>query len=146
MQCPAYGSGGLYRFQLRASTASGALEHAPHAREIVGGIDARMRSGSSNGDPDAMAVPQRAQLFEGFESLERRRCELGIGREKRGAVRVNSDVAVGRQFRWNLADTVGECITRMRNGGAAKVERATLAVEHHFDDVQIGRASCRERV
>src|SRR5438477_399379 len=66
--------------------------------EIGGRIDAGRRRPGRNFDDDFVAVPERSQLLERFEPLDRRAFERWIARQKVDAIRVEAVVTIKRQI------------------------------------------------
>jgi len=67
---------------------------APSAFEVLDSVNAGERRILSHCDGDGVAVPQRAQLLERLELLERRAFEPRIGAQEIGAIGINADVPI----------------------------------------------------
>jgi len=64
------------------------------------------------------------------------RGEPAVGAQKTGAVGIDADVAQnGQILRHGLLR--GECITRIRDGRAAEIQRVAMYVEYRFDDIGV---------
>ena len=68
-----------------------------HALQVLRRIDAGRRRAARDLDDDAVAVPQRAQLLERLEALDRRGRQRGKRRRNADAVGVEAVVAIQRQ-------------------------------------------------
>ena len=118
-------------------------ETCAHPVEVLGRIDAGRRRAVGHLDDDAVAVPERAQLLERLELLDRRRrqrrkARAGIRRGRRRA-RSGGRAASPRAGSVRGAPAGPECVAGPRNRRAAEVERDSRAVEHHLDHVRIER-------
>src|SRR5260221_2455589 len=71
-----------------------AVKQRPCAFQILGRIDAGERRILSHCDGDRVAVPQRPQLLQRFELLERRALEPRIVTQEIGAIGIDADVPV----------------------------------------------------
>src|SRR2546422_7607456 len=74
-----------------------AVKQCPGAFQIVKRVHAGERRVLPHRDRDGEAMPERAQLFQRLESLERRALEPGIGAQEIGAVGVDTDMPVARE-------------------------------------------------
>src|SRR5687767_9966038 len=72
------------RFQMSARRSP--RQQLSDVFEVGCGVNPGMRHCIGDGDNDSMAVPQGAQLLERLEMLERRRLQLRVACEKRGAI------------------------------------------------------------
>src|SRR5471030_2816516 len=72
-------------------------EAPAHALQVFGGVHACFRSVRGHGNGDAVAMPERAQLFQRLEAFNRRRLQPVIKVQESDAVGVNADMAVSWQ-------------------------------------------------
>src|SRR5262249_6744031 len=94
------------------SRARSSSETAPHAPQVRGGVDPRMRRAERDRHGDAIAVCQRAQLLERLEALDGRRRKAGKPLEDPRAVGVDAEMAVDGQAAGNGADAVRKRVAR----------------------------------
>ena len=119
-------------------TRSRPCEQRAHPLEILGRVDAGRGRAVRDLHRDAMAVPERAQLLERLEALDRRGRERGEARagttcdRRRGRSGGTAEVASGSASRVRANASRAHGI-----GRAAEVQRVAGGVEHHLHHVGI---------
>ena len=124
---------------LAAAPASTLPQVRTHAFQVFRSIDPWHRCCIGNRDGDDVAMPERAQLLQRLEALERGRRELGLDVEKGATIRVQTDMPICRQARWKLLGRVAPGIARIRDARPAEVQGVSAAVEHDFHHVRIAQ-------
>src|SRR5581483_5390532 len=126
MACPGSRAGGAVQATVYDRLGQTRRGFVPGQRRVV-----------SQRDRDRVAVPQRAQLLERLEALERRLGELRVDAQELDSIRVHADVSMARQAFGNPRGRGGEGVPRPRHRGASEVARETGVVEHHLHHVGI---------
>src|SRR5690606_26482132 len=100
-------------------------------------VDAGGERLGGDGDGDAVAGFEHAQLFEGFDLLERAGRHGGEAAQEAGAVGIDADVAQPGAALGDGAAVRGECIACPGDGGAAEVEGVAAGGADELDGVGV---------
>src|SRR3990172_10495982 len=84
-----------------------------------------------------MTVPERAQLFQRLEALQRRRFQPVVKVQVARAVGVDANMAVAWQPRRKRALMYRKTIAGPGNRRATEIERVAGMITHHLDHVGI---------
>ena len=117
---------------------SGGPDQFSDVFEVGWRIDAGVRGIFGHHDADAVAMPERAQLFEGFDLLNGGRGEPGVRGQETRPIRVNADMAECRQVRRQVCNAIGKRITREGYGGTAEIHCVACLVADDFDYIGVG--------
>src|SRR6267378_2652326 len=130
-------AGGLVPDAATLPLMNRAVKQGPCAFQVLGGVDAGERRILSQCDGDRVAVPERPQLLERFELLERRALEARIVAQEIGAIGIDADVPVaGKPLRQGLCG-IPEGVPGPGHRCPAEIARHSGMVQHDFDDVGI---------
>ena len=88
---------------------------------------------------DGMAMPQDAQLLQRLDGFQRRGGQARIRLQERIAVGIQADMPQRHIACRQAVLRLRKAVAVPRDGGARKIQRAAVLVQHYLDDVRVER-------